>query len=524
MSQGIKLNRLISLILAIAQLGSGIILLGLSAWFIAACAIAGHAGVLAGFNYVIPAAVIRFLAIVRIFSSYFEKYSGHLSLLADLKSIRYRLLSGNFSTANYIDAEQTARVLQEDSERFSGRWSGIHNPFISAAAGIAGLSLAFAILMPSLLAYWFILLIALACLVSIFAIINRKAENTLDQRYKTYFRLQHQWLNVTSLWHLRKDWINGEQVQAAAEKVFKARQRLLLLFNVTETVMIAIGLAWPLWLASSLLQKVAPSALWAIPLVLSASVRDWFGPVINSTEQRAKMHRSAQKIAEFSNTASFTTPQPGKLNSQLSMKLKNLSWIRNENTGTEVSFELNGNGCHLLTAPSGYGKSSLFDALVGELPYQGEAEISGLSVNQLTQAERCHYLFYGEQFSHIFSDTLAQNLMMASTKPLKQEQLYNALIWAGLPEWGNEATLRGWLGPEGKPVSGGEKKRIMLARAYLSDKPIWLLDEPFEGLDEQMAELLATRINEIAKSRLIIIASHISPKNLMVKSTINLSN
>ncbi|TCS40802.1 ATP-binding cassette domain-containing protein [Reinekea marinisedimentorum] len=523
MSQNVTLNRAISLILAICQLGSGIILLALSAWFIAACAVAGHAGVLAGFNYIIPAAVIRFLAIVRIFSSYFEKYAGHLSLLADLKDIRYRLLSSNFSASNYVDAEQTARVLQEDSERFSGRWSGIHNPFISAAAGIAGVSLVFVMLIPAVIGYWLVLLSVLAALAGLFAVVNLKAEHNLDEQYRVYYQAQHQWLSVSSLWHLREDWLNGEQVAKAADNVFKARQRQLLLISITETTMIALGFIWPLWLASSVMTMTEPSALWAIPLVLSVSVRDWFGPVLNSTEQRAKMQRSAEKIAEFSRPASFSLPKPVN-EAALSVVLDNFRWQRGENTGQPASFQIHGSGSYLLTAPSGFGKSSLFDALSGELDYSGSAEVSGLPLQQLSQAERCAYLFYGEQFSHIFSDTLAQNLIMAADNTPDSEQLYNALIWAGLPGWANETTLRGWLGPEGKPVSGGEKKRIMLARAYLSDKPVWLLDEPFEGLDEKTAELLASRLNEMAKTKLLLIASHLTPKNLRITNTIRLND
>ncbi|TXR54004.1 ATP-binding cassette domain-containing protein [Reinekea thalattae] len=530
MSFHVTSNRFISLLLAITQLGSGIILLALSSWFIAACALAGHAGVLAGFNYVIPATVIRFLAVVRIFSSYFEKYFGHISLLAELTDIRHRLLLTTFQGQSDINAADTAAILQEDSERVAGRWSAIYNPLAGALASIAGMSLIFAMLIPELLFSWAILLAILCAMTAVFSYLNQRAHGSVLAAYEFYYQQQHQWLSVSTLWHLRQDWITGEAVKNAADALFKARQRQHQLMHITETLIIVTGFSWPLWIIAELFDSVSPSAVWAIPLVLSASVRDWFMPIVGAFDQRTKLLPSARRVWQHSqpveqsliteradiNEDTHSLQTAHSLQRANSLILKEVRWQRNQMQGTAISFDITKPGCYLISASSGTGKSSLFNALCGELNFSGEAWLNGVSLAQLTQQERSELIFYAEQFAHVFSDTLRQNLTMVC-QPITEvsaDDLNNALEWAELGHWAGDDQLRTWLGSEGKPISGGEKKRLSLARAYLSDRPIWLLDEPFEGLDSQLAEKLASKLSQISEDKIIVIASHIRPASL----------
>jgi ATP-binding cassette subfamily C protein CydC len=148
--------------------------------------------------------------------------------------------------------------------------------------------------------------------------------------------------------------------------------------------------------------------------------------------------------------------------------------------------------------------------------------VNGVDLDKGHSEDRRRLFHHAQQFGHIFSDSLYQNLHIAKPKASVQA-IQDALIWAELPQWTNEDDLNRWLGPEGIPISGGEQKRLLLARAYLSDAPIWLLDEPFEGLDEATVNALVTKINIAAQHKIIIIASHVFPASLKTSSTFNIT-
>jgi len=65
------------------------------------------------------------------------------------------------------------------------------------------------------------------------------------------------------------------------------------------------------------------------------------------------------------------------------------------------------------------------------------------------------------------------------------------------------------LGEGGLGLSGGQARRLALARLFLTDAPLWLLDEPTEGLDQATAEDVLRRLSEQAKGRSLLIATHI---------------
>ncbi|HBY41137.1 MAG TPA: hypothetical protein DEH24_17050, partial [Alteromonas sp.] len=79
-----------------------------------------------------------------------------------------------------------------------------------------------------------------------------------------------------------------------------------------------------------------------------------------------------------------------------------------------------------------------------------------------------------------------------------------------------------WLGPGGRQLSGGERKRLNIARALLHGGPVWLVDEPFEGLDSEAASLIMSVLQMSAKDRLVVIASHVIPEHTRPALTLRL--
>ena len=197
--------------------------------------------------------------------------------------------------------------------------------------------------------------------------------------------------------------------------------------------------------------------------------------------------------------------------------LQRFQWQRGARRGTPLSASLRSPGLVLLAGPSGVGKSSLLLALSGELPARGRALWHGRDLAGLDAAQRVRLTYHGEQFARVLSDTLAHNLRLAAPEA-DEAQLRAALDWADVGELlrgpGAGNGLAQWLGEHGRALSGGERKRLVLARAWLSQAPIWFLDEPFEGLDAPRAEALAGKLNSVARERLLLVASHLRPQTL----------
>lgn len=84
------------------------------------------------------------------------------------------------------------------------------------------------------------------------------------------------------------------------------------------------------------------------------------------------------------------------------------------------------------------------------------------------------------------------------------------------------SALAEWVGKGGRALSGGESKRLALARALLATPDVLLIDEPFEGLDYEAQQRVAEVINESARSRLVIVATHVVPVALQPSATFTL--
>jgi ATP-binding cassette subfamily C protein CydC len=180
----------------------------------------------------------------------------------------------------------------------------------------------------------------------------------------------------------------------------------------------------------------------------------------------------------------------------------------------------------LITGASGVGKSTIAAALVGFIDYSGDYLIDGTLVSHMSLSERRRRVVLIEQTPHLFDATLRHNLSFAAPEAT-DEELWGVLASVGLEAWARgRGGLDAELGESGALVSGGQAQRIALARAYLSDAPVIVLDEPTANVDwavadQLMAELLVS-VSERAQGIALVI-SHVPVDEKLVTSTLALT-
>lgn len=176
----------------------------------------------------------------------------------------------------------------------------------------------------------------------------------------------------------------------------------------------------------------------------------------------------------------------------------------------DVSLRVAAGETVILRGPSGAGKSTLLDLLLGFVaPSTGRVLINGIPIGELTPEARMRLIGWVGQRPLLFAGTIAENIRLAK-READDEEVARAAALAGVMSFAAKLPrgLETPIGEGGFGLSGGEAQRVAIARCYLKDAPLLLLDEPTAHLDPATERLVLESLRRLVAGRTCLIASH----------------
>lgn len=512
----------LGMLLAFATLSASIGLLTLSGWFISASAVAGLTIARETFNYMLPGGGVRGLAMSRTAGRWGERVVSHnatFKLLTDLRIFFFKklapLIPGRIS--NLRDADLLNRLVA-DVDAMDHVYLRLVSPVTVGVFGIFFLTLFLMWFDSSLgLILGSILLIMLLVWPILFYKLGKRNGGELTQNKAD--------LRVTTL-----DWIEGysELTLFGAEERYRnailETQRKLManqFVNANLTGMASaalmlfngLTLVLMLWLAADGVGGNAPDPFIALMAFATMASFELLMPIAGAFQHLGQTLSSARRLNEviLSEPEVQFAEEKLDINKPLDITFSNVTFNYPDSERSVLNaVDLTIPATHkvAIVGQTGSGKSTLIQLLTRYWdPKKGYISIAGIELTQWNESQLRESISVVSQRVDILNGSLRDNLLIA--KPdANDEHLANILKDVGLEKLLENDGLDSWLGDGGRQLSGGEKRRIGIARAILHDAPILLLDEPTEGLDKQTEHSIMTLFEKHFEGKTVIFITH----------------
>ena len=511
---------LAGLALAVMSMLANIALMAVSGSFLTGMAIAGAAG--ASFNYFVPAATIRALAILRSGSRYLERLTTHeatFRLIGGLRARVFRALAPRlpFGLPGVHSGDLSGR-LGGDLDSLQRAYLQLLVP--AAAAGLVG---------TAVVAYgWGVdrdaasvlavgLLLGGAGLPALLALAGRKPGRTAvealsDLRaWAVDMAEGREELAAFAATRRHAERLEGLQHRLATAQRRTARQEA---FAASGTQALGSLLMWAVVLAGA--STVAAGALAASDLVMLAFLAlastEAVAPLAGAFQAWGAVAAACDRVRPLLSHATAAgqptacTPTPAN-RTPPHVRLVDVT-ARYPGAATpalrNLTLDLPPGARIALIGASGSGKSTVAALLAGFLAVEtGRIEIAGRG------GCAASLLATAPQTPHLLAGSVRRNLLVADPDASDAAML-GACATAGLDSWlaGLPNGLDTVIGAGGRPLSGGEARHLTVARALLGSGPLLVLDEPGEGLDPATERAMMDRLLEATGGRTVLLITH----------------
>lgn len=512
----------LGMLLALVTLLSSLFLLSLSGWFLAATAFAGIAG-LYTFNYMLPAAGVRGAAILRTTARYAERLVSHnttFKLLAFLRILAFKKIVplSSRQRQHYQKADLLNRFIA-DIDHLDHVYLKLLSPFITGFIaiivlflGLSPFNLSLAILIST------VLLLTLIMTPIYFYQAGKTTGQQLAQQKSDYRQHVVSYLQgqaELTIFDAREQF--RQQLDQAENRWLQNQQQQAKLASMAQSwIIIIIGLltSLVLYLSISGITFTQPPII-ALFVFICLSCAEILAPIPNAFIYLGHVIASAKRIGELFNQQpdiDYPSTSPIEITTAPKLQLTDVTFTYPQQqiaTINQLCWEINAGEHIALIGKTGCGKSTILKLITRTWEAnQGQITINDVDLRDFSESSLRNFMAVIPQRIDIFNDTLRNNLLIGNPSATDQ-QLIEVLTLVGLEKLlASENGLTLWLGENGRALSGGEKRRIGIARALLHDAPLVLMDEPTESLDNETEQQIIALIRQIYINKTLIMVTH----------------
>ena len=521
----------VGLLLTIITLMAGIGLLSLSGWFLSATAVAGLTIVTAqSFNFFTPAGGVRFLSIARTASRYGERLATHeatFKLLTELRVWAWcKLLPLSAKNLQGLRRGDMLNRLVADIDTLDHLYLRLLTP-MAASLLMTGLLYLFLAWFDAKLALSLCLFLVAVWLVMplLFYRLGHAPSRTMLET-KRHYRVQlldmlqgQAELSLFGANNRFRQKLNDAEIalfrsQSAMANITALSQAMLILSTGSALIMM-------LYLAAQGVgDAVPPGPMFALMVFATMACVEMMMPIAGAFQHLSGCVLAATRINEITEQKAdiqFAVDTGLRAKSgALQIEGIHFGYRDDQHVLQGLSLEIKAGQKVALLGPTGCGKSSLLTLITREWQaQQGHIKLDGHALSEYSERGLRDAITVISQRIYLFAGTLRENLVLAL--PViegEKRTAHDARLIDVLQRVGLGALLTGdkpldmWIGEGGRQLSGGEQRRIGVARALLRDAPLLLLDEPTEGLDKRTEREILSLLFEFAQDKTLLMISH----------------
>ena len=525
------LMMLVGLLLTFITLLTGIGLLSLSGWFLSASAVAGLTVVTAQtFNFFTPAGGVRFFSIARTASRYGERLATHEATFKLLTQLRVwawnKLLPLSAANLQGLRRGDLLNRLVADIDTLDHLYLRLLTP-MAASLMMIGTLLVFLGWFDSHLALSLCALLLTAWLILplVFYYLGKAPGQVLMQAQRQYrielldviqgqAELSIFGANQRYLAKLEQAQHSLFSQQTTMANITGLSQALLILINGTAVVLM-------LYFAGQGVGELSPPGpLMALMVFATMASLEMMMPIAGAFQHLSSTVLAARRVTEITEQ---TPSVVFNLNSDLqayhgALQITDIHFGYHSHSPVLQGLDLSihaGEKVAIL-GPTGCGKSSLLGLITRDwAAQQGAITLDGQPISDYSDINLRAAMTVVSQRIYLFSGTLRDNLALAlpylqgEAKKAHDQRFIEVLDKVGLQTLlQGDTPLDCWIGEGGRQLSGGEQRRIGVARALLRDAPLLLLDEPTEGLDKRTEREILKVLLDFAQHKTLLMISH----------------